>query len=78
MDRLSKSAWKCVLLTLILQQITLPVESYKILMVHPSFSKSHLIISSALAKGLAEVGHEVSGFNYKAFVILYIPPLSSL
>lgn len=36
------------------------MDSYKILMVFTSFSKSHLIIASAAMKGLAEEGHEVT------------------
>lgn len=36
------------------------VEPYKILMVYPSYSKSHLIIATAAMKGLAEEGHQVS------------------
>lgn len=49
---------QCVLLTLLLQN-SIFVESYKILMVYPSFSKSHLIIATSVMKGLAEEGHEV-------------------
>ncbi|XP_055702426.1 UDP-glycosyltransferase UGT5-like [Phlebotomus papatasi] len=36
------------------------VSSYKILMVFPSFSPSHLIVASGLLKGLAKKGHEVT------------------
>ncbi|XP_055701703.1 uncharacterized protein LOC129800979 [Phlebotomus papatasi] len=36
------------------------VSSYKILMVFPSFSASHLIVASGLLKGLAKMGHEVT------------------
>jgi len=35
-------------------------ESSKILMVFPSPSRSHLVIGSALMKGLAERGHNVT------------------
>uniref|UniRef100_A0A1L8E1G5 Putative udp-glucoronosyl and udp-glucosyl transferase n=1 Tax=Nyssomyia neivai TaxID=330878 RepID=A0A1L8E1G5_9DIPT len=35
-------------------------DSYKILMVFPSFSPSHLIVGSGLLKGLAKLGHEVT------------------
>lgn len=49
---------QCVMLTLLLPSSIL-VESYKILMVYPSFSKSHLIIATSVMKGLAEEGHEV-------------------
>lgn len=54
-----RSSLTCVLVTLVFLQGTL-VESYKILMVFPSFSKSHLIIASSAMKGLAEEGHEVT------------------
>lgn len=39
------------------------VSSYKILMVFPSFSPSHLIVASGLLKGLAKKGHEVSAIS---------------
>lgn len=55
---------KCLCL-MVLLQVT-PVNSYKILMVFPSHSKSHLIIASSLLKGLAEAGHNVC----KSLVIL--------
>lgn len=53
-------AFKCVaaLVFVVLVQLS-SVSGYKILMPFPSFSKSHLIIGSALLKGLAERGHEV-------------------
>lgn len=59
MDRFLSVSLKCVLV-LVLLQVSL-VQSYKILMVFPSHSHSHLIIGSSLLKGLAEKGHEVSG-----------------
>ncbi|GAB0101025.1 hypothetical protein DMENIID0001_171430 [Sergentomyia squamirostris] len=34
--------------------------AYKILMVFPSFSQSHLIVAAGLLKGLAKKGHEVT------------------
>lgn len=55
---------KCVVLLIfcaVLQEQVSPVGASRILMVFPSFSKSHLIIASSVMKGLAEVGHEVSG-----------------
>lgn len=47
----------CAIILLLLKFVS--VDSYKILMVAPSHSKSHLIVASALLKGLAERGHEV-------------------
>lgn len=46
-------------LVIVLFQVTV-IDSYKILMVFPSYSQSHLIIGSSLLKGLAEAGHEVT------------------
>lgn len=48
-------------MVLLLLATLVPVNySYNILMVSPSHSKSHLIIASALLKGLAEEGHNVT------------------
>lgn len=50
--------WVLFLGALLVQAIV-PVNSYNILMVFTSHSKSHLIIASSLLKGLAEEGHNV-------------------
>lgn len=63
MDRCSEKRgrrWSVLPLTLILLLATHSASSYKILMVFPSFSPSHLIIATAPMRGLAEAGHEVT------------------
>lgn len=48
----------CALVLLLLQANI--VESYKILGIFPDYFKSHFIAGSALMKGLAAAGHEVT------------------
>lgn len=57
------STWTLILIFHIVFLLLLApreVSSSKILMVFPSFSKSHLIIATSVMKGLAEAGHEVT------------------
>ena len=56
MVRCSRLQWVFLAFCL---QVSL-VQSYKILVAYPSFSKSHLVIVNALTKGLAEDGHNVT------------------
>lgn len=58
MNLLNSIAFTAVLLLIHSQNAI--VSSYKILGVFPSMSKSHFIVGSALMRGLAEAGHEVT------------------
>lgn len=63
MDRFSSSSLSLIKLAfflIVISTVSPRVTSYKILMVFPSHSHSHLIIGSSVLKGLAKAGHNVT------------------